>query len=191
MLWRSSCSAHVREIRNLISFIRHSIYFDSVCKFDKKIRQMMFLDSPMIKLTRKDGIVSLMHCQERIFPSNDMTHILWVIWYDNLKLNYYRILFLYNFIENSIKSWNVNYIPNALHTHLSNPDWFAFFIHPLEKVKNIYVENKLEWKKRTTNYPYLKSVYVLIKTGKEDVGVNQNVIMWIVSGTLKIFYCRW
>ena len=42
----------------------------------KNLRQMMFLDSPMTKLSRKDGIVSLMHCQERIFQyeSYDMSH---------------------------------------------------------------------------------------------------------------------
>ena len=112
-----------------------------------------------------------------------MSHMIWQFY-----LNYPRISFssLHKLIEKSSKSLNASCIPNVLHTHMRNPDWFACFIHSLEKVKNILVENKLEWRKRTTNYLYPKSVYVPIKIGKEDVGVNQNVIMWIVSGTLKI-----
>ena len=51
--------------------INYKSFVQIFCLFEKNIvsskinfRQMMFLDSPMVKLTWKDGIVSLMHCQE-------------------------------------------------------------------------------------------------------------------------------
>ena len=86
--------------------------------------------------------------------------------------------------ENVIKSSNVNRLQNVLHIHSNNHDWVAFFIQVLSRVKDIHVENKLEWRNLTIFFHFQKWVFVLRKIVINDAGKNQNVNMLTVSGTL-------
>ena len=142
-------------------------------------RQTMYMDPPVAKFSKSDGMISLLHCQEW----NSM-----FIFYPNIFSGTKLVLFKsWNFCESekSINSANVNYSPNALHIHSSNRSWFAFSIRAPTKANDIYAESRLERKKLTLYSPFPKWVTVLRKFAKKDVEENLNVIMSTVSGTLK------
>ena len=67
----------------------------------------MFMDPPMKILTKNDGIVSLMHCQEGNF--------IYII--NMLHTICYNVYLKFVFYLNSIKSGNVKCITHVLHTH--------------------------------------------------------------------------
>ena len=107
------------------------------------------------------------------------------VWQPFVFISFTDIKLNFSAHQNSINSSNANRFRNALHIHLSNQSWFAFYIQPLTKANNIYVESRLEQGNLITYYHFLKWVTVLRKIAKNDVGENQNVNIWTVSGKLK------
>ena len=51
-------------LKPFILVFEFAIQINDVKRFLKCLRHTMFMDTPMVTLTKDDGIVSLMHCQE-------------------------------------------------------------------------------------------------------------------------------
>ena len=157
------------------------------------------MDPPMATLTKNDGTISLLHCQEwnilcAFFISN---------FYSKWSCNFWSTKHIWiirvwcfeswNFCEykNSFNSANVNHLPNALHIHSSIRSWSAFSIRAPTEANVMYVESRLERENLISYYHFRKWVTVLRKFANNDVGENLNVNMSTVSGTRKNAIFEW
>ena len=122
-------------------------------------RQNMYMDSSLATYTENDGILTLMHCQERNFQlfyvlntRYEWYHMINIIWdfsffrfYCSWSLNPGNVtdIEVLSLTINSIKSWNVRWLPNVFHTHLSNQNWIASSILVPKKARNTLLESRL------------------------------------------------
>ena len=142
------------KVRILVCKFNETFFIKNWASDIRTFRQKMYMDSPMETLTKNDGIISLMHCQEwnfvqvtfRLEFKNSCCHCP-----PHIQI-YLGYVMSHNLCEKFTKSWNVNCITNALLTRFSKLNWNASFIQALTMVKNIHVENRLDWKNWSHSY---------------------------------------
>ena len=93
--------------------------------------------------------------------------------------NFHNMLLIYTY---SIKSINVRWKPNVLHTHSTNHKWLASFMQASKKGRRENEKHKVESKKQITSFLCPKWICALTKIDKSDASVNRNVVMLIVLG---------